>query len=65
MFVCICHSVTDEITNNSIDQGALNMRSLANNLSADTECGICTSAAKRVVNKKLMQIIDPSVPLSE
>ncbi|MFT5163960.1 MAG: bacterioferritin-associated ferredoxin [Alteromonadaceae bacterium] len=60
MFVCICHGVTDNAINNSIDEGSTTMRCLSRGLNVGTECGQCVKAAKQVLTTKLVEISDDS-----
>jgi bacterioferritin-associated ferredoxin len=41
-----------------MDNGAETMRDLSNELNIGSQCGKCCQCAKRVMNKKLLQIAD-------
>ncbi len=56
MYICICHGITDTTIENAIDNGAETMKMLANELNIGSQCGNCCNCAKKVLNKKLMQI---------
>lgn len=56
MFVCICHAVTDTAIENAVENGAVTMQQLANELNVGTQCGKCCCCAKKVLTSKLMQI---------
>ena len=58
MYVCICHAVTDTQIENAIDDGAVSMQQLSTKLKVGTQCGQCCSCAKKVLNRKLMQIAE-------
>jgi bacterioferritin-associated ferredoxin len=58
MYVCICNGVTDTQIEAAIDNGAETMRDLSNELNIGSQCGKCCQCAKRVMNKKLLQIAD-------
>lgn len=56
MFVCICHGITDNAINNSVDEGSTTMRCLSRGLNVGTECGQCVKAVKQVLSIKLVEI---------
>ncbi|WP_019029421.1 (2Fe-2S)-binding protein [Colwellia piezophila] len=58
MYVCICHGVTDTQIESAIDNGAETMKQLTKELNVGSQCGKCCQCAKRVLNKKLMQIAE-------
>jgi|TARA_B100000767_G_C19717903_1_gene515805 bacterioferritin-associated ferredoxin len=58
MYVCICNGVTDTQIESAIDNGAESMRDLSNDLNIGSQCGKCCQCAKRVMNKKLLQIAE-------
>ena len=53
MFVCICHGVTDNRINQSIEEGSNSMRCLASKLNVGKQCGKCVKTAKKVLDEKL------------
>jgi len=53
MFVCICHGVTDNKINKSIDAGSTTMRCLSSQLNIGKQCGKCVKTAKRVLDERL------------
>ena len=53
MFVCICHGVTDNTINKSVDAGSTTMRCLSNKLNIGKQCGKCVKTAKKVLDTKL------------
>lgn len=53
MFVCICHGVTDNTINKSVDAGATTMRCLSSKLNIGKQCGKCVKNAKKVLDMKL------------
>ncbi len=56
MFVCICHGITDNAINNSVEEGSTTMRCLSRGLNVGTECGQCVKTAKKVLHTKLVEI---------
>jgi bacterioferritin-associated ferredoxin len=58
MYVCICNGITDTQIEAAIDNGAETMRDLSNDLNIGSQCGKCCQCAKRVMNKKLIQIAE-------
>jgi bacterioferritin-associated ferredoxin len=58
MYVCICNGVTDTQIESAIDNGAESMRDLSNDLNIGSQCGKYCQCAKRVMNKKLLQIAE-------
>lgn len=58
MYICICHGVTDKKIASSIDQGATSMRDLSKELGVGTQCGKCTNCTKKILNQKLIEIVD-------
>ena len=63
MYICICHGVTDTQIETAIDDGAVTMKQLTNELSVGSQCGKCCQCTKRVLNNKLIQIaeVQPAV----
>ena len=64
MYVCICNGVTDTQIEAAIDNGAETMRDLSNDLNIGSQCGKCCQCAKRVMNKKLLQIAEPQLQVA-
>jgi bacterioferritin-associated ferredoxin len=58
MYVCICKGVTDTQIELAVDEGAQTMKDLSNQLHVGSQCGKCCQCAKRVLNKKLLQIAE-------
>jgi bacterioferritin-associated ferredoxin len=58
MYICICHGVTDTQIESAIDNGAETMKDLTTELNVGSQCGKCCQCAKRVLNKKLLQIAE-------
>lgn len=58
MYVCICHGVTDTTIKNAIDDGAVTMRMISQELNVGNQCGQCCSCVKKVLNSKLVQIAE-------
>jgi bacterioferritin-associated ferredoxin len=53
MFVCICHGVTDNTINKTVENGATTMRCLSSQLNIGKQCGKCVKTAKKVLDTKL------------
>jgi len=58
MYICLCHGVTDKKIEQTIDEGATTMRELSKELNVGSQCGKCCGCAKKILNKKLIQIAD-------
>ncbi|MGA4608751.1 (2Fe-2S)-binding protein [Pseudoalteromonas maricaloris] len=58
MYVCICHGVTDKKIAETIDNGARSMRDLSQTLSVGKQCGKCCNCAKKILNEKLIAVVD-------
>lgn len=58
MYICLCHGVTDKKIEQTIDEGATTMRELSKELKVGSQCGKCCGCAKKVLNRKLIQIAD-------
>ena len=58
MYVCLCHGVTDTAIEAAIDDGAVSMKQITQELNVGSQCGKCCSCAKKVLNNKLMQIAE-------
>ncbi|CAH9050523.1 Bacterioferritin-associated ferredoxin [Pseudoalteromonas holothuriae] len=58
MYICICHGVTDKKIAQTIDDGATSMRELSKELGVGTQCGKCTNCTKKILNEKLIEIVD-------
>ncbi len=56
MYICICHGVTDTQIEAAIENGSTSMKQLSDELKVGSQCGKCCQCAKRVLNKKLVQI---------
>jgi bacterioferritin-associated ferredoxin len=64
MYVCICNGVTDTQIEAAVDNGAETMRDLSNDLNIGSQCGKCCQCAKRVMNKRLLQIAEPQLQVA-
>ncbi|MCF2856122.1 (2Fe-2S)-binding protein [Pseudoalteromonas sp. SMS1] len=58
MYICICHGVTDNKIAQAIDDGARSMRDLSKELGVGTQCGKCCNCTKKILNEKLIDIVD-------
>jgi len=58
MYVCICNAVTDKQIEASVEDGATTMKQLSAELKVGSQCGKCCQCAKKVLNKKLIQIAE-------
>ena len=58
MYVCICHGVTDKQIEAKVDDGARSMREISQSLSVGKQCGKCCNCAKKILNDKLIDIVD-------
>ncbi len=58
MYVCICHGVTDKQIEAKVDEGARSMREISHSLSVGKQCGKCCNCAKKILNDKLIDIVD-------
>ena len=58
MYICICHGVTDKVIEQKIDSGFVTMRTLSKELGVGTQCGKCTNCTKKILNQKLIEIVD-------
>ncbi|MEI5637627.1 MULTISPECIES: (2Fe-2S)-binding protein [unclassified Pseudoalteromonas] len=58
MYVCICHGVTDKQIEAKVDEGARSMREISQSLSVGKQCGKCCNCAKKILNDKLIDIVD-------
>lgn len=58
MYICLCHGVSDKKIAQAVEQGARSMRDLNKELKVGSQCGKCTNCAKKVLNEKLIEIID-------
>ncbi|MFT5162445.1 MAG: bacterioferritin-associated ferredoxin [Alteromonadaceae bacterium] len=58
MFVCICHGITDEAINRSIEKGSTTMTSLCRGLQVGSDCGQCVKAAKAMLDSRRIKITD-------
>ncbi len=53
MYICICHSVTDNDIRSCVESGARSMRDLRAQLSIATQCGKCACHAREVLKDSL------------
>jgi bacterioferritin-associated ferredoxin len=60
MYVCICHGVSDSVIEQAVENGATTMKALNTELNVASQCGKCCQCAKKILNKKLMQIAEAS-----
>ena len=60
MYICICHGVTDNKIKHAVENGAVTMKLLAQELKVGSQCGKCCKCTKRVLNSKLMEIAEAS-----
>ncbi|MFY8275436.1 (2Fe-2S)-binding protein [Pseudoalteromonas sp. SSDWG2] len=58
MYICLCHGVSDKKIEQAIDQGARSMRDLSQELKVGSQCGKCCNCAKKILNQKLIEIVD-------
>ena len=58
MYICLCHGVSDKKIEQAIDQGARSMRDLSTELKVGSQCGKCCNCAKKILNQKLIDIVD-------
>jgi len=58
MYICICHGVTDSKIEQAIEAGSASMRDLSKELGVGTQCGKCTNCTKKILNQKLIEIVD-------
>lgn len=58
MYVCLCHGITDTQIESAVDSGLETMKQLKNELNVASQCGKCCQCAKKVLNRKLMQIAE-------
>ncbi len=58
MYVCLCHGVSDSQIETAIDDGAVTMQLIAEELKVGTQCGQCCSCAKKILNNKLIHIAE-------
>ncbi|MBS3797824.1 MULTISPECIES: (2Fe-2S)-binding protein [unclassified Pseudoalteromonas] len=58
MYICLCHGVSDKKIEQAIDQGARSMRDLSSELKVGSQCGKCCNCAKKILNQKLIDIVD-------
>jgi bacterioferritin-associated ferredoxin len=54
MYICICHSVTDNDINHAIKKGACSMNDLSTQLKVGTCCGRCKSCVKGLLNQSVV-----------
>ena len=58
--LCICHGVTDNKIKHAVENGAVTMKLLAQELKVGSQCGKCCKCTKRVLNNKLIEIVEES-----
>ncbi|WP_462159767.1 (2Fe-2S)-binding protein [Pseudoalteromonas sp. GB56] len=58
MYICLCHGVSDKKIEQAIDNGARSMRDLSSELKVGSQCGKCCNCAKKILNQKLIDIVD-------
>ncbi|MEM0514906.1 (2Fe-2S)-binding protein [Pseudoalteromonas sp. YIC-827] len=58
MYICLCHGVSDKKIEQAIDDGARSMRDLSSELKVGSQCGKCCNCAKKILNQKLIDIVD-------
>ncbi len=58
MYICLCHGITDTQIESAIDDGLESMKQLKSELSVGSQCGKCCQCAKKVLNRKLLQIAE-------
>ncbi|MEO2267301.1 (2Fe-2S)-binding protein [Pseudoalteromonas pernae] len=58
MYICLCHGVSDKKIEQAIDNGARSMRDLSSELKVGSQCGKCCNCAKKILNQKLIEIVD-------
>lgn len=58
MYVCLCHGVSDTQIEAAIDDGAVTMQAIAEELKVGTQCGQCCGCAKKILNTKLICIAE-------
>ena len=58
MYICICHGVTDKSIEKAIDSGLHSLRALSKELNVGTQCGKCNNCTKKILNSKLIDIVD-------
>ncbi|TMP85907.1 bacterioferritin [Pseudoalteromonas ruthenica] len=58
MYICLCHGVSDKKIEQAIDDGARSMRDLSKELKVGSQCGKCCNCTKKILNQKLIDIVD-------
>ncbi|KJY98178.1 MULTISPECIES: (2Fe-2S)-binding protein [Pseudoalteromonas] len=58
MYICLCHGVSDKKIEQAIDDGARSMRDLTKELKVGSQCGKCCNCTKKILNQKLIDIVD-------
>ncbi|MDJ0871533.1 MAG: (2Fe-2S)-binding protein [Gammaproteobacteria bacterium] len=53
MYVCICNAVTDRDIREAVQQGALSLKALREQLQVATCCGRCAGCARRCLHQAL------------
>lgn len=61
MYVCICNAVTDKAIKLATNMGVSSMKDLRHSLNVGTECGRCSSCAKKLLKEYLSPETDMAV----
>jgi len=55
MFVCVCHAITDREIDQAMEQGAVTLSQLKDELDVGTSCGCCTEYIEERLQERLLQ----------
>lgn len=64
MYVCLCHGITDKTIEQSIEDGAITMKQLSQELKVATQCGKCNRATRSILNSKLLELAENAVQVA-
>lgn len=65
MYVCICNAVTERQVYKAIDEGAVTVKALGQQLNVGTQCGACIGCAKECIAKSNKQLPKNVIPINK
>lgn len=54
MFVCVCHAITDREIDQAVDNGAVTLNHLKDELDVGTACGTCAEYIEQRLQERLL-----------
>lgn len=53
MFVCVCHAITDQEIDQAVENGAVTLNQLKDELDVGTSCGTCADYIEQRLQERL------------